>query len=247
MTSMMTARRGVMAKPSFSPSSLPGLAVWFDASQLTGLADGDPVASWTDLSGNARHAAQATSTKRPTYKTNIQNGKPVIRFDGVDDFLATPAWTNPTSLTAFVVVRESAVTTYQEFFEHAAGATWANPYAQYLLRSISNPYPYQGIINNGGSLGNAQGGTADTTVHAFALDVQPATGAVVYRDGVSIAGPSSTAAPITQTTFPLYIGNNTDGGEPLPGDMSELFIASAVSATTRASAFAYLKTKWGTP
>jgi hypothetical protein len=45
----------------------------------TGLSDGDPVSSWTDSSGNGHTAAQ-TGSARPIFKTNILNGKPVVRF-----------------------------------------------------------------------------------------------------------------------------------------------------------------------
>jgi hypothetical protein len=62
-----------------------GLAAWFDASAITGLNDGDGVVIWTDLSGNLNHASQVTAENRPTYQTNELNGKPVVRFDGVDD------------------------------------------------------------------------------------------------------------------------------------------------------------------
>lgn len=55
------------------------LRLWLDASQLTGLNDGDPVSTWTDYSGNGFHAVQSGSN-RPLYKTGIVNSKPVIRF-----------------------------------------------------------------------------------------------------------------------------------------------------------------------
>lgn len=75
----------------FSPKQLSGLQLWLDASQLA-LADNAQVASWTDLSGNGYNATQATEAKRPTFKTGIQNGLPIIRFDGLDDFLQTAAF-----------------------------------------------------------------------------------------------------------------------------------------------------------
>ncbi len=73
----------------FTPLKLPGLELWLDASQIVGLNDGDPVATWSDLSGNGNHATQATGSKRPLWKTAIVNGRAVVRPDGVDDYLAT--------------------------------------------------------------------------------------------------------------------------------------------------------------
>ncbi|MDD4309258.1 MAG: T9SS type A sorting domain-containing protein [Candidatus Cloacimonetes bacterium] len=60
-----------------------GLQMWLDANALTGLNNNDPVSSWTDQSGNAKHAVQDTVNLRPLYKTNIINGKPAIVFDGL--------------------------------------------------------------------------------------------------------------------------------------------------------------------
>src|SRR3990167_5696375 len=55
----------------WAPTDLSNLLLWLDASQITGLNDGDAVASWTDLSGNGNHATQSTAAAKPTYKTNI--------------------------------------------------------------------------------------------------------------------------------------------------------------------------------
>jgi hypothetical protein len=63
---------------------LPGLAAWYDASQHVGASDDDPVRP-QDYSGNGRHQTQATEGLRPLYKTAIQGGLPVFRYDGTDD------------------------------------------------------------------------------------------------------------------------------------------------------------------
>jgi hypothetical protein len=63
---------------------------WFQAESLA-LNDGDAVASWTDLSGNANHAVQATEANKPLYKASVLNGKAVLRFDGSNDTLKTAA------------------------------------------------------------------------------------------------------------------------------------------------------------
>ena len=84
---------------SFSPLSLSP-ALWLDASDAATLfqsnggaaaaADGDPVGYVLDKSGSANHLIQVTGTSKPTLKLAIQNAKPVIRFDGVNDFFAIP-------------------------------------------------------------------------------------------------------------------------------------------------------------
>lgn len=60
-----------------------GPLIWLDATQET-FADNDAVGQFTDWSGNGNHFI-SSGTMRSTYKTNIINGRPVFRFDGVDD------------------------------------------------------------------------------------------------------------------------------------------------------------------
>lgn len=68
---------------SFAPTDIAGCELWLDASQITGLVDDDPVATWPDMSdpGSPFDFTQTNPAKRPTYKTNILNGRPVVRFD----------------------------------------------------------------------------------------------------------------------------------------------------------------------
>lgn len=45
------------------------------------------VAAWQDSSGSGRNAVQSVSENQPVYLTNVVNGKPVVRFDGVDNYM----------------------------------------------------------------------------------------------------------------------------------------------------------------
>ena len=75
---------------AFLPTDITGLQLWLKADAITGLIDGDPVTTWPDGSGLANNATQSTVAKKPTFKTAIQNGLPVVRFDGVDDSMSLP-------------------------------------------------------------------------------------------------------------------------------------------------------------
>jgi hypothetical protein len=74
-----------------------GLKAWYDWSDLTTLfqlsggttavaADTDPIGYTADKSGNGNHITQATSGKRPLYKTSA--GLSWALFDGTDDWLS---------------------------------------------------------------------------------------------------------------------------------------------------------------
>lgn len=89
----------------FSPRQLSGLRFWFDPTQLPVVADGTAVATDTDFSGAGKHGT-ATSGKEPLYKTGILNGRPMLLFDGTDDFISVPAidLSATSALTFFAVV-----------------------------------------------------------------------------------------------------------------------------------------------
>ncbi len=82
-----------------------GLVLRLDASAVEELSDGDKVETWDDLSGEENDATQATEENRPIYKTDILNGKPVVRFDGENDYLTTGAANIGQSHTIFAVAQ----------------------------------------------------------------------------------------------------------------------------------------------
>ena len=63
---------------------IANLECWLDASTLSG-TDGSSLASWSDLSGNGNNF---TSVNAPTLQTSEQNGKNVVRFDGINDVMS---------------------------------------------------------------------------------------------------------------------------------------------------------------
>lgn len=106
-------RTKARAHKPFSPltdlSTAP--ALWLRASAITPVADGTAVATWSDASGNARDATQATGTKQPLYRTaaNGIGGRPALDFDGTDDAFGV-AWTPPVGQMLLVAVCEVDVT-----------------------------------------------------------------------------------------------------------------------------------------
>jgi len=97
--------------------------VWLKADALTGLANNDPVSSFTDFSGNARHAT-ATLTTRPLYIASATpNGKPALRFDGSNDFMSFPSMPIRAAHTLIFVAKSSGVASQQMFLGMNAAAS----------------------------------------------------------------------------------------------------------------------------
>lgn len=104
------------------PNSISGLVLWLEADALA-LSNNTPVATWTDQSSAANNAT-AAGTRRPTYKTSIINGLPVVRFDGSLNGMDLAA-SMPTSAATCIVVMQlgvigSSQTSYAAFIlDHA--------------------------------------------------------------------------------------------------------------------------------
>lgn len=74
------AALGFAASAWSSPIATDNLGLWLKADAITGLNDGDPVATWVDASPVAGNAVQSDPTLQPTFRTNVVNGYPVVRF-----------------------------------------------------------------------------------------------------------------------------------------------------------------------
>jgi hypothetical protein len=92
------------------PAGVTGLALWLDAAQITGLANGATVDTWADMSGQENHALRASGA--PTYQASVINGQPVVRFysdAAVGDYFGFPRIN--TIRTVFWVLKEDEVHT----------------------------------------------------------------------------------------------------------------------------------------
>lgn len=52
-----------------------------DSRFISGESDGNALASWSDRSGNSYNMSQTNATYKPVYKTAIQGGQPIVRFE----------------------------------------------------------------------------------------------------------------------------------------------------------------------
>jgi hypothetical protein len=217
-----------------SPLDIPGCQFWYDASQIVGLNDADPVATWSDLSGNARHATQATAGKRPLYRTNIVNGLPIIRFDGVDDNLAATGFTlNQPSTIVAVFVQRMDPAGNKGLLDGASA-----DYSRYLF-----------VGGSGNTLGVYAGGTP---INGPTLTVGAAYYAVAIFNGASSSvrvnggtATSGNAGSSGASGITIGSANNGAGGEYGQFDFGEIFAYnSALSADYIADINAYAALKW---
>jgi hypothetical protein len=214
----------------FSPAQLGDLAVWLDASQLSGLADGAAVSTFTDVSGNGR-SPTALTTARPIYKTNIVGGLPVVRFDGTDDAMAvTFGATLAQPLTIIAVEKHTATGSGLYIFDgvdatnRAALFTNSNPGMSYYAGSTQTP-------------------TIAPGAWRVWTTVWDATDALYANDGL-VKSASVGSGGIAGLT----LGARWDkiAGSWLGMDLAELIVYTrALTATERRQVMRYLVAKWG--
>ena len=235
---------------AFSPLNISGLVSWYDASDTSTLwedsarttpaADNaDVIGAWDDKSGNGYHATQATTINKPTLRTNVQNGKNAIRFDGSDDFLQNTSYPDFGDNYSIYIVGKSEITAdvEQGFFEVSTGAV--NTGFSLMHETVLN---FRG--RDASTIRNISGG--DIRDGAFRLISGVNTGSQL-RITVN-GGAASTAtytAPNPNTLNQLKIGGLIAGSFALLGDIAELLIyTGSHTDDQQASIKAYLNTKW---
>ncbi len=116
---------------SVTPDAIDGLVMWLDAEQ--GITTDTGVSVWADQSGSGNDATQTTGTEQPTQVAGVLNGKPVIRFDGTDDWMSFPEISDIRSV--FWVIKEdpSATATYRSLLGHSTDANFHRGFEKALF------------------------------------------------------------------------------------------------------------------
>lgn len=220
---------------AFTPASIAGLQLWVEADSGTGTTtDGTAVGTWTDQSGQGHHLTQATAGSQPVYKTNILNGKPVVRFDGVDDFL-TVTFTQSQPIHAFVVTQFRTARTGNNTIMDGGGDGWARIYwfssTQVGLYATANQQPNLTVAML-------------NTFHVLSALFNGASSELRADGGTAVVGDPGTTAPGGLTLG----GRGGLGLEPGAVDIAACIAYSGILSTTNRQAVeSYLKGKYGTP
>lgn len=202
-----------------------GATVYCDARRISGVSDGSTVQTWSDLSGSANDVAQATAGNRPTYKTSIIGGQPIMRFAS-----ASTNWMKNTgysitsnAATVFCTAQTAAtVTTSGRFvsLNNGGGQDYDNTNAWAALY-------YDGTTNKAASYrNNAQvvvsGGLSKSTPYVMSI-VLNGTAVDLYIKSVKTSGTTSSTA---MNSNRLIIGANEPelGNSRLDGDIGSFSI-----------------------
>ncbi len=225
--------RGVV-EPDFQPLFLPGLVLWLAGDKITGVSDGANFSPWSDSSGQGNDAAEASNP--PTYQEGIQNGLPIVRFDGVDRLtvsgFGTTEFSVITQMTTYVLYNPRGDNGYNVLDLGTIGQHW---------RFADGGF-YNSYFRTGRSVNDPPNQPNDSNWHYHTLRSGPASAYDIFRDGV---GGDEYAQLWGVASDNLIIANGGDAGG-LAGDIAEIAIYNVEHTNAQVDQFeAYLVDKWG--
>jgi hypothetical protein len=241
---------GGASEAAFAPSDIAGYSrdwnfadatkLYTDVAHTTSVtADGNTIGAIVDgVGGTVYLVASGDDTTRPTYKTNIQNGLSVGRFDGSNDYIGhATAITADASQTIFVVLKKSsaATNTNHHALSVAAGAqfyTNTDHGASGGLNYFSNEA--SGIV----AMTNTP-----TDWNIVALKYTSAASVSIYFNG----GAPNTFDPSDgyATSTALFLASNVAGAQLGDFDYGRVVVYSAALSNTDLDLlFSYLGTLW---
>ena len=102
----------------FNPNDVAGTLIWYASDSGVVKNISNEIDTWTDLSGNNNNALQNVASKKPLFVDTAKFSKPVIRFDGVDDFMNFNEITNIRSCF-FIVKNATGSQNYTPMLGHS--------------------------------------------------------------------------------------------------------------------------------
>ena len=233
--------------------SIDGLQFWLDGADLDGdgISEGASesgisggVTQWVDKAGNANATLGAgSSINSPTYITNALNNNSVVRFDGVNDYLAAEINTPETNYTQFVVFNTTdnsgAFTTATNGPSNTANAHDRQFGLRGNGRIVNRLWSNQTIGTNSSQTFN------DNVGHIASITVDSTAGQHIDVDGVEVASGNKTSSNFTWQTHMVIGGHNLYGR--YGGDIAEIINFDRVLNDSEMEAVeGYLAHKWGT-
>lgn len=228
---------------AFTPRSVSGLELWLDCqTELRfgqGYADAAAIGTLTDWSDNGYHATQAVAGAKPTFKTNIINGRPVARFDGTSDFLTStePSDTKPFSL--FFVLSMANLDAVQTVMGSSLDTSG------YELRIINTSGLTRLTAIDIADAANSTTSVPAATWHINGITLSGAGAVAYYLNGATRGTGTLTNTPGAGQT--RVIGRRDPIGlQYFVGDVAEVIIYNSVlSAANHNTVGKYLSYKYG--
>lgn len=235
-----------------------GAALWLDASQQNTLftdagttpvtSSGQSIYQWNDLSGNNRHAIQATSGNRPTWTppASGQNGLSVTSFNGIINYLVG-GWQSYTDLTLFIVARNTSASSPGGRIFSQSDSVYADnvqtPTTTWIPAAfVSGPAFLSTDTSQNGIM------SVSFTNNTYQRFIHRKTGTTGSNTVGSITA-TGTIGTVTRVMTRFCLGRNTNGTDGnWAGQICEIIAyPRQLTSGEESSVNNYLNSKWGTP
>lgn len=248
----------------FNPLSLSP-ALWLDASDAATLLDAgglaadadEAIATWSDKSGNARHATQATSGSRPTLKAAVKNSRGVVRFDGASDFMTQSyksIFRNVSGTTVFIVAKPTSSGATERILmtnTNNAGLGRVTVSCDNSAQPSGFHYGGRRLDSDTGDFNQSPSDYDGTSFYAITSQHRcSAAEKQLWINGssshVDVAFQTSGNTSDTDSSADTHIGAAAGGASAFfAGDIAEILIfPTALSTTNRQAVESYLNQKW---
>jgi len=230
----------------FSPADISGLELWLksdsgtyqdSAKTIVSFSAGDVVGAWADQSANGNDATQTTTLNKPTLRLAVANNRPVIRFDGLNDYIDfADVFSGLTAAEMFIVIKAA-----NDPSIGTAGA-W-----QFGSTSATAHYPFtDGIIyDDWGSTLRRNTGDPVTPLNQFNV-YNVVTIAGEWTSFINGTQHFTSVANTVSFTISPRLGANDVPNSFLEGDIGEVIIYDAkLSAGNKSDVETYLGARWG--
>lgn len=235
---------GAAAVAPIAPSSVTGLLCWHDFSIIGSLftdaamtipvtADGDVIGAVVDQSVNARTATQSTTSSKPKYKVNIQNGLSAALADA-NDRLSTASITHSIGTGDFLLMGVIKTITIAGGYQAYCGIGAVDPGFYAGTPGSSAGFYWGGDYAFNAILSNAT---------AYLLEFWRDAGVIKFAiNGIQDPTTHSVSTSLANGIFRL--AESGDGGEGLAGYMLEWTFYKGYPSTSVVGLRKYFNNKW---
>ncbi|MCC7260144.1 MAG: hypothetical protein IT567_03850 [Alphaproteobacteria bacterium] len=243
-----------------TPPDINGLKLWLKADAGITKDGSNKVSAWAGQSGTLNPASQGTATKQPLWVSGGLNGYPVIRFDGVDDYMDMHAsyvdiLKNVKGGSVFVVEKRNGApggNTNNVLFNASTNNAANVRMAVFMDSATSHSYKLNARRSDGDTTASISGGTSGTTAFNLVSAIMDYnnTDAYLYVDGtLAVSNTSFLTSGSTSNTnsVTVRIGAQADAVPTgfLNGDIAEILVFNrAMLDANRKAVECYLARKY---
>ena len=234
---------------SWDPSQLTALVAWYKADSLTGVTDGDSVASLSDSSGTGNNLTVHDVNNTPVVRTNALNGLNIIEWRNAATPLkntSSSVFQNVSGISRAIVYRQPDTASINVDAVSESGSSDERFFHQLTyVNQIRNRTKRRHLDSYNPSLGIAYGAASANTwyVQVDFADFSVPSGSGTLN-GVSGGTLTLTSGNTASASTAVFLGGLLGTGYNV--DVAEsVYVNAAISTADRERLEGYLAHKWG--